>query len=94
MDYGTIVKNLESGEYSPSPDTPNAAMDAMEEILLMVLKDISQVHHNCFLYNYKGSSFYRAGQVQARKWNAYFNEIKERLPESVVTSLEKFRKSC
>ena len=94
MDYGTIVKKLENGEYSPPPDTPNAGMDAMEETLLMVLKDIKQVHHNCFLYNYKGSSFYRAGQVQERKWNAYFNEIKAHLPYSIAESLEMFQKSC
>ncbi|KAL7535634.1 hypothetical protein ACHAXR_006622 [Thalassiosira sp. AJA248-18] len=94
MDYGTITKKLETGQYSPLPDGPTERgdMDAMEEIVLYALMDIHQVHHNCKMYNSKGSQYYRAGQVMDIKWNAYYaKHIKDRLPESVAASLAKFQ---
>jgi len=100
MDYGTIIGNLEKGRYSPSSDSPSSTtdgennMDAMEDIVLNALMDIEQVHHNCLLYNLRGTPFHRAGEVQASKWKAYFNtHIKERLPETVQASLATFQES-
>ena len=52
---------------------------------------------NCFTYNMKGSSFYRAGAVQHKKWNTYFEKyIKERLLGSaaVLSGFNKFRQDC
>jgi len=99
MDYGTIASNLEKGHYSPhSSDSPSSSennMDAMEDIVLQALIDIEQVHHNCFLYNEKETPYYRAGEVQATKWKAYYTKhIKERLPDTVQSSLAAFQKSC
>jgi len=98
MDYGTIISKLEKGGYSPSSDSSSnddgEKMDAMEDIILYALMDIVQVHHNCFLFNPKGSMFYRAAAVQDSKWNAYFNAFKDRLPDGVQASLAKFQKSC
>ena len=107
MDYSTIVSKLEKGEYAPlttsdsssttdsSTSKNDGEMDAMEEITLQVLMDIEQVYHNCFLYNQQGVGFFRAGVVQEGKWKAYFNKfIADRLPEGVMSQLEKFRTSC
>jgi len=95
MDYGTIISKLEKGEYAPSSEDKDSEMDAMEEIVLYALKDILQVHHNCYLYNPKGGMYHRAGEVQARKWNAYYNKhIVDRVSPSVLASLAKFEQSC
>jgi hypothetical protein len=98
MDYGTIIRKLENGEYYPSESKDEGKkqeMDAMEEILLLVLLDVYQVHHNCFLYNPKGSNFYRAGEVQRGKWNAYFNKhLRDQLPRPLQARLADFHKSC
>lgn len=101
MDYGTIITHLEKGGYSPSPvdsasgEVRGSQMDAMEAILLNALRDIHQVHHNCSLYNLRGSLYHRAGEIQARKWNAYYEKhIKERLPETVQAALAQFQEVC
>lgn len=52
---------------------------------------------NCFIYNLKDSAFYRAGVVQHKKWNTYFEKyIKERLlgSKSVQSGFHKFRQDC
>ena len=50
---------------------------------------------NCFIYNLKDSAFYRAGVVQHKKWNAYFDKyIKERLVGSVQSGIQQFRLNC
>ena len=95
MDYGTIISKLEKGEYAPSSEEKDGEMDAMEEIVLYALKDILQVYHNCLMYNPKGGMYYRAGEVQGRKWNAYYSKhIVDRVSPSVLASLEKFEESC
>ena len=100
MDYGTIMSKLEKGGYSPSShssedETELPAMDAMEEIVLYAIMDIRQVHHNCSLYNSKDSMYYRAGEVQARKWNAYYKKhIADKIPACILTRLAKFEISC
>mmetsp|Transcript_22245 Transcript_22245/g.39138 ORF Transcript_22245/g.39138 Transcript_22245/m.39138 type:complete len:484 (-) Transcript_22245:202-1653(-) len=94
MDYGTIIDSLENGRYSPSSIDGENNMNAMHDVVLDALTDIEQVHHNCFLYNRRGSPIYRAGAVQASKWKAYFNtHIKGRLPETVQESLAIFQES-
>lgn len=95
IDYGTIVSKLEKGEYAPSSNQKDGEMDAMDEIILLVLKDILQVYQNCYLYNPKGGMYHRAGEVQARKWNAYYSKhIVDRISPSVLASLAKFEESC
>ena len=102
IDYGTIISKLENGGYSPSSSDDHAkcndaveTLDAMEEIVLYALMDTFQVHHNCLLYNPKGSAFYRAGNVQKKKWMAYFDKhIKDRISEGVTSRLGVFWKSC
>ena len=97
MDYVTIAKKLSGGEYAPEPDGPSSKgeMDAMEEIVLLALKDITQVHHNCLLYNAHGSVYYKCGEVMDKKWRSYFEKhIKDRLPEVVQSSLTTFQEAC
>ena len=67
----------------------------MEEIVLYALMDTHQVHHNCLLYNQKGSVFYRAGSVQRNKYSAYFEQhIQERLSNGVISRLRIFSDAC
>eukprot|EP00985_Skeletonema_marinoi_P013373 scaffold6612_cov73-Skeletonema_marinoi.AAC.1 len=77
MDYSTIALRLELAAYGSESEQSSingvdANMDPMEVILLNVLCDVDQVHQNCFIYNLKDSAFYRAGVVQHKKWNSYF----------------------
>ena len=98
MDYNTIITKLENGGYEPSssPSTDeHEPIDAMEEIVLYALMDTHQVHHNCLLYNQKGSVFYRAGSVQRYKFLAYFERhIQERLSNGVISRLHEFLGAC
>lgn len=58
---------------------------------------LSSFSQNCFIYNLKDSAFYRAGVVQHKKWNSYFEKyIKERLlgSMSVQSGFNKFRLNC
>ena len=51
MDYGTVSKRLEGGNYVDLIASDDMSRDdensTMEEILLHVLCDIERVHHNC-----------------------------------------------
>jgi hypothetical protein len=105
MDYNTIITKLENGGYEPSlfsgdltpgnDDDEHEPIDAMEEIVLYALMDTHQVHHNCLLYNQKGSVFYRAGSVQRNKYLAYFEKhIQERLSNGVLSRLRIFSYAC
>lgn len=99
MDYGTVSERLEGGNYADLIASDDISREdensTMEEILLHVLCDIEQVHHNCLLYNRKGSSMYRIGDLHSSKWDAYFNQyITERLPDNVQRDLTRFRNSC
>lgn len=99
MDYGTVIDRLESGNYADLITSDDVTRDnensTMEEVLLQVLCDIERVTHNCQLYNKKGSSIYRIGDVHANKWRAYFNEyISKKLPENVDRDLILFRHNC
>jgi len=99
MDYGTISERLEGGNYVDLIASDDVSRDdensTMEEILLHVLCDIERVHHNCQLYNKKGSSIYRIGDVHASKWSAYLSQyIIDRLPENVQRDLTLFRHRC
>ena len=100
MDYSTIVERLDQGAYASdleqsSENGLDDGMDAMEEILFKVLCDVDQVHHNCFIYNMKGSAFYNAGTVQQHKWTAYFGKyVQLRLTEAVKSAFDKFRLNC
>jgi hypothetical protein len=65
IDYGTIIHKLEKGEYSPSSSVDLSKcndeiepLNAMEEVVLYILIDTFQVHHNCLLYSPKSSAFY------------------------------------
>lgn len=98
------MSKLEKGGYSPSSQSSEddaadsaqlPAMDAMEEIVMYALMDIRQVHHNCSLYNSKDTMYYRAGEVQARKWNAYYEKhFADKIPDCILTRLAKFERSC
>ena len=99
MDYGTVIERLGSGNYVDliaSDDLSRHDVNStMQEILLHVLCDVERVHHNCHLYNKKGSSIYRIGEVHANKWDAYFTHyILDRLPENVQRDLALFRHRC
>ena len=99
MDYGTVIERLEGGNYVDLIASDDVSRDdensTMEEILVHVLCDVERVPHNCQLYNKKGSSIYRIGDVHANKWRAYFNEyIHHKLPENVQRDLILFRHNC
>ncbi|EED91880.1 GCN5 bromodomain-containing protein, partial [Thalassiosira pseudonana CCMP1335] len=66
MDYGTITTKLESGLYQAT---------AEESQNTFIIRDIEQVHHNCAIYNSKGSSYYRCANVHSRKWKALFKKF-------------------
>ena len=106
MDYGTIMRNLINGQYAPQEahegpgkseeGTAAAAtttpMSPLESVLLQVLSDVEQVHHNCSLYNRKGSNYGRAGEVHGRKWRAYLDRhLTDRLPPAVADALGRRR---
>ncbi|KAL3805931.1 hypothetical protein HJC23_007892 [Cyclotella cryptica] len=85
MDYGTILKKIETGEYRNS--LKPLMKRPMEAILLQAIHDVDLVHKNCAEYNPKGSSVFRAGEAQANKWNAYFNKyLLNYLPQTVILS--------
>jgi len=103
MDYGTITRNLINGQYAPQeaqeePGSTNdgtaapTTMSPLESVLLQVLSDVEQVHHNCSLYNRKGSNYGRAGEVHGRKWRAYLDRhLSGRLPPAVADALGRRR---
>ncbi|KAL7432444.1 hypothetical protein ACHAXH_001758 [Discostella pseudostelligera] len=85
MDYGTIISKLETRQYVTTDNN----------LFKKALLDVLQVHHNCFLYNPKGSNYYRAGKVQERQWDAYFNKLTRRsFPDFVLLQLMRFREDC
>ena len=99
MDFGTVLERLEGGNYVDLITSDDVHQDdensTMEEVLLQVLCDIERVTFNCRVYNKKGSSIYRIGDVIAKKWSAYFYEyIDEKLPENVGRDLTQFRQNC
>ena len=99
MDYKTVIDRLEGGNYVDLITSDDVSREnentTMEEILAHVLCDIERVPHNCQLYNKKGSSIYRIGEVHAKKWSAYFNEyICHKLPDNVERDLFLFRHNC
>ena len=102
MDYGTITTKLAKGGYvrdvthvDHSSSPKERGMNALEEILFSVICDVEQVHHNCLLYNSKGSNYYRCGDVHRIKWQSFFNKfVADRLTEPVRNNLKSFRKKC
>lgn len=101
MDYGTIISKLETRQYATTDNdlfkkvSGVESLNTMEKLLLQALLDVLQVHHNCFLYNPKGSNYYRAGKVQERKWDAFFNKLtKGSFPDFVLLQLMRFREDC
>ncbi|EJK57394.1 hypothetical protein THAOC_22564 [Thalassiosira oceanica] len=98
MDYGTITRNPINGQYTPQeaqeePGSTNdgtaapTTMSPLESILLQVLSDVEQVHHNR-----KGSNYGRAGEVHGRKWWAYLDRhLSGRLPAAVADALGRRR---
>ena len=95
MDYGTVIEKLEGGRY-PNPGVNfTREMNEIDQILLHTICDVEQVHHNCMLFNQKGSSFFRIGKVHSVKWKTFFDKyIAERLSDVVNASLEEFRSKC
>lgn len=95
MDYGTVIKKVEEGLYPNSGIEFTKNIDASEEIILHTICDIEQVHHNCMVFNQKGSSYYRFGYVHSLKWRAYYKKhVAERLSDCVRINLEEFRAKC
>jgi hypothetical protein len=65
MDLGTIGAKLIKGDYSENYHRNHS----WDDVLVAVLKDIELVWHNCFTFNYEGSSIYRMAEVQRRKYH-------------------------
>ena len=94
MDYGTIADTIDRGAYDPAAYT-TGALDDLEKIVLQALVDVEQVFQNCFVYNTRGCQYYRAGEVQERKWTAYYDKhIAGRLADGVRSALAAFREAC
>jgi hypothetical protein len=64
MDLGTIGAKLIKGDYIEHY-RQNLSWD---DVLVAVLQDVELVWHNCFTFNYEGSSIYRMAEVQRRKY--------------------------
>lgn len=95
MDYGTVASKIVGGQYPYADVRFKEDMSASEEIILHAICDIEQVHHNCMLFNLKGSSFYRFGQLHSVKWKTFYKKhIAERLSDKVKLNLEEFRNKC
>lgn len=95
MDYGTVIQKLEGGVYPNTGVSFTEEMNVIETVLLHALCDVEQVHHNCMVYNQKGSCFYRIGQVHSVKWKSFYKKhIADRLSDNVKANLEEFRARC
>ena len=64
MDLGTIASRIANGEYAEKYKE-NRSWD---DVVVAILQDIELVWHNCFTFNFEGSSIYRMAQVQRRKY--------------------------
>ncbi|EJK58444.1 hypothetical protein THAOC_21430, partial [Thalassiosira oceanica] len=94
MDYATVAGMIDRGAYDPAR-YKFSSLDDLEKIVLQALVDVEQVFQNCFVYNTRGCQFYRAGEVQERKWTAYYDRhIGDRLTEGVRSALAHFRGAC
>jgi len=94
MDYATVAGMIDRGAYDPARYN-FSSLDDLEKIVLQALVDVEQVFQNCFVYNTRGCQFYRAGEVQERKWTAYYDRhIGDRLTEGVRSALAHFRGAC
>jgi hypothetical protein len=95
MDYRTLIEKLEGGMYPNASIEFTKEMNEIETIILHVLCDIEQVHHNCLFYNQKSSNYYRIGYVHSIKWKAYYKKhISGSLSDNVKANLEEFRAKC
>ena len=92
MDYGTVINKLEGGLYPDEGFSFTAEMSEIEEIILHTICDIEQVHHNCMVFNQKGSAFWGFGYVHSIKWRSFYKKhIVERLSANVKANLEEVR---
>jgi hypothetical protein len=64
MDLGTISDRLVDGHYTKLFDKEKKNWG---DVIARVLMDIELVWHNCFMFNFEGSSVYRMAEVQARR---------------------------
>jgi hypothetical protein len=63
MDLGTVGSNLVNGKYKDYFQVNNS----WDDVHIAVLKDIELVWHNCFTYNFEGSSIYRMAEVHRKR---------------------------
>ena len=92
MDYGTVIKKLEGGLYPNEGFQFTKKMSETEEIILHTICDVEQVHHNCMVFNQKGSAFWGYGYVHSVKWKSFYKKhIAERLSPNVKVNLEEVR---
>ena len=112
MDLGTILSGLATGRYVaeggrarsvsdkmpllPAPSLATMSSDILDQATLSVLGDVETVWHNCFLYNRPGSTIFRMGEVQRRKYRKMrsqsvdellTDEVRERL-RRIVREME------
>jgi hypothetical protein len=83
MDLGTIASRIANGEYAEKYKENHN----WDDVIVAVLGDIELVWHNCFTFNFEGSSVYRMAQVQRRK----YLRIRQRSFDDLLTSETKQR---
>eukprot|EP00546_Thalassionema_frauenfeldii_P001064 CAMPEP_0178934892 /NCGR_PEP_ID=MMETSP0786-20121207/24173_1 /TAXON_ID=186022 /ORGANISM="Thalassionema frauenfeldii, Strain CCMP 1798" /LENGTH=1153 /DNA_ID=CAMNT_0020612841 /DNA_START=338 /DNA_END=3799 /DNA_ORIENTATION=+ len=63
MDLGTLSLRLVNGHYAKLYQEGHC----IDDILVQVLNDVELIWHNCYTFNFEGSSIYRMAQVLSRR---------------------------
>lgn len=101
MDLGTISTNMIEGKYfvqvqqSLEQNGKNSDMSALDESILLVLKDIETVWQNCLTYNQEGSSVYRMAGIQRSKCQKIlFHNVSDEVSPTVREKFAGFVEQC
>lgn len=94
MDLGTIAFNIINGKYfSRCKDLQPEKV--FQQAILLVLKDVELVWHNCFVFNCEGSAVYRMAEVQQRKATNIRNKSFDHLlSDSLKEEVVAYRETC
>ena len=96
MDLGTIADRLVDGHYAKLYD---AERKSWNNVIVQVIKDVERVWHNCFTFNFEGSSIYRmaemcsrrARNIRARSFDHLLNEDVKKQIADYVQACDKLR---
>jgi hypothetical protein len=91
MDLGTIATKLEDGSYIQLYH----ANKSWDDVIAAALKDIALVWHNCFTFNFEGSSVFRMAEVQRRKFgNIRKSSFDHLISDAVKDQVKTYVQEC